>query len=80
MELLLDYGYGVMNLISIMIKVLRCLNLLDNMKHGIFSVMEIWVVDGFNNDKNLLSTKYNITTNFGSNTCDIAGGYYNKGV
>ena len=42
--------------------------------------MDISFVDGFNSNINLLSTKYNISTNFGSNTCDIAGGYYTKGV
>ncbi len=46
----------------------------------IFSVMDMSFVDGFNSNINLLSAKYNITINVGSNTCDIAGGYYNKGV
>ena len=40
----------------------------------------ICVVDGFDSNIHLRSTTYNITTNVGSNTCDIAGGYYNKGV
>ena len=42
--------------------------------------MDIYVVDGFNSNINLRSTNYNITTNFGSNACDIAGWYYNKCV
>ena len=49
-------------------------------KHGIVSVMGISFVNGFANNTNLLSTKYNISTNFGSDTCNIACGYYNKGV
>ena len=49
-------------------------------KDEIFSVMDISFVDGFNSNINMLSAKYNISTNFGSNTCNLAGGYYTKGV
>ena len=40
----------------------------------------ICVVECFDSDIHLRSATYNITTNFGSNTCNIAGCYYNKGV
>ena len=49
-------------------------------KDEIFSVMDISFVDGFNSNINLLSKKYNISTNFGSNTCNLACGHYTKGV
>ena len=49
-------------------------------KNEVASVMDISFVHGFNSNINLLSSKYNISNNLGSNACDIAGGQYTKGV
>ena len=44
------------------------------LKNEVAGVIDISFVDGFNSNVKLLSNKINITTNFGINTCDTAGG------